>query len=170
MSFGFLSTQCTRFNQSGYIGMIVCELRYSVVAQEIQAAVSHVHVVEESVRNASCGTRRTHSEKIRVLSCIFLNSIMSSPNTLQESQLMIGNGSARVNLANRLHGDSASFLTTLVATHAIRNDGEPTLVGSVCTLRFPVGIGILVLIAFAADIAQVSELYFRHFMHRASDS
>jgi hypothetical protein len=91
--------------------------------------------------------------KLWMLKGIALNRVMSRLKCSAESLLRVALKLAIVHVTDGLDGETAGFLSAIVATHAVGDDGEPTLATKIgVRLRFPIQVGVFVVFALESNV------------------
>jgi hypothetical protein len=100
---------------------------------------------------------------------VLANAMVSLLKSLEERIAWIAGGILAVNFLDGFDCQATGFLSALVATHSVGDKREPSLLlKSLFRLRLPIGEGILVVFALAANIAQAAYFDSGTNLHSAS--
>jgi hypothetical protein len=103
-------------------------------------------------QRSACGP---HAVKFRVLGGVSLNPFVSPGKSLEQSGVRITADDMVVNVAHCLDRQSTRFLAAFVSAHPIGDHRESAFaVKFIVGDGFPIKIGILIVLALAAYIAQ----------------
>ena len=155
MRFGVFGTNNAGFDEPSYVRVVAREALGGLAADQVQTAVADVREKKLVIDDCESGAGGPHTTELRMLETVALDSIVRSLQTDGQSCLRIAAEVMVIDVAHGLDGKAAGFLTTFVSTHAVGNDGQAALVEKfVLGLRFPVKIGVLIVVTLKADIGQ----------------
>src|SRR5437588_11924234 len=139
--------------------MITRQPRNASASNQVQATVTYVREIKFPLDDTRRRAGRTHAQKAGIQNRVFLDSLVRGSQSQHEVGLRFFPGPLLVNLADGFYCDLAGLLAAFIAAHAIGNNREPAFAPELfLRFRLPVPGEILVVLALAADVAQVSEL------------
>lgn len=153
MLLGFFGADESGLYEASNIGVIAGDLRNLSIADQVEARVANVDVVESILHNRRSGAGGSHTAEFGMVVAIGANLFVGGLQGLDQSSLRIVATEVAIYGDERIYGETAGFLPAFVATHAVGYYGQAAFAKKqAVVLGLPIAEGVFVVLAHTTDV------------------